>query len=142
MNSPHHDTPRGPGAPGPRLRKAVRVAGVLLLLSTPLIAPLAPARAEERALAGGEIKELLSGNSAVYDDGAKQVFYEHGATVYQASGKRAENGTWRVVDDEYCSTWGVGGLSCYRVEYNEYNERTTWNGEYPARIVDGDVFKR
>ena len=68
-------------------------------------------------LSGSGIKLLLAGNSALYDDDeARQSFHKSGATFYQVPGQPAERGNWWVSADKYCSRWGRGGTSCYRME--------------------------
>ena len=94
------------------------------------------------ALLGEEIQELLAGNSAVYESGAKQFFGADGNTLYHVSGKYAEKGTWRVSENRYCSRWQFAGRpgyeTCYTMERE--NKRITWNEKYPATIQKGDVF--
>ncbi len=101
-----------------------------------------PATAESPQLDGKQIQELLTGNSAVYEDGAKQFFGENGKTTYMSKGRPVETGTWRAAESHYCSRWGVGGPgggeACYVVRYD--GETITFNGKYPGRIRTGDVF--
>ena len=112
--------------------------GVLLCFGMAL-----PALAESPQLSGEEIEELLSGNSAVYEDGALQFFDESGRTTYKNEGSPIETGTWRASKSHYCSRWGVGGPvggeACYVVRYD--GETITFNGKYPGHIRAGDVFE-
>lgn len=100
------------------------------------------AMAAEQTLSGAQIGALLTGNSAVYENGAKQFFGADGRTFYQASGRPVEHGTWRVAENQYCSRWGIPGVpsreSCYAIEQN--GEHITWNRQYPATIRPGDIF--
>lgn len=113
-----------------------------------LCAMTLPAAADEsqtsqpvKQLIGEEIIELLSGNSAIYEDGAKQFFYADGLTFYQEPGGPQSRGTWRATEDQYCSRWGFAGRpspeACYTME--DDNGRITWNQKYPAKIQAGNV---
>lgn len=97
---------------------------------------------QEKTLSGAEVMKMLSGNSAVYEDGAKQFFGADGSTFYQASGRPVERGTWRVSEDQYCSRWGIAGRpspeACYTMRRE--NGQITWNQKYPAVIREGDIF--
>lgn len=92
-----------------------------------------------RALSGGAIRDLLAGNSALFEDGARQYFTAGGRTLYQAPGRALERGKWRVRGDSYCSTWEpLGGETCHVVHSD--GELVTWDNKYPARMRAGNVF--
>lgn len=92
-----------------------------------------------RALSGGAIRELLAGNSALFEDGARQYFADGGGTLYQAPGRPLERGKWRVRGDSYCSTWEpFGGETCYAVHSD--GQLVTWDRKYPARMRAGNIF--
>lgn len=92
-----------------------------------------------RALSGGAIRDLLAGNSALFEDGARQYFTVGGRTLYQAPGRALEHGKWRVRGDSYCSTWEpFGGETCYAVHSD--GELVTWDNKTPARMRTGNVF--
>ncbi len=113
-----------------------------MLASTPMAARGGDRTAEP--LSGAGIQRLLAGNTALYDDGgARQSFHSQGATFYQLPGRPAERGNWWVSGDKYCSRWGRGDTSCYRMErvQTEAGERFLWNGGYRARIVPGDALQ-
>jgi hypothetical protein len=45
----------------------------------------------------------------------EQIFQKSGATYYSAGGSQSQ-GTWKVVADQYCSTWPPNpSLACYDV---------------------------
>lgn len=77
-----------------------------------------PALAEERKLAGPEIRQLLSGHTLKgSSDGGDwtQDFDPAGRTTY-SQGNSNSPGTWEVRGDQYCSTWPPNpNRSCYDV---------------------------
>ena len=97
-----------------------------------------------KTLGGAEIRELLAGKSALYEDGARQFFAADGKTSHQIPGRPSEYGKWRVSADRYCSSWGgyenpgAGGETCYEVKV--LDGRVTWNDKHPAEVRPGDVF--
>ena len=97
-----------------------------------------------KTLGGAEIRELLAGKSALYEDGARQFFAADGKTSHQTPGRPSEYGKWRVSADRYCSSWGgyenpgAGGETCYEVKI--LDGRVTWNDKHPAEVRPGDVF--
>jgi hypothetical protein len=65
-------------------------------------------------LSRSEIGETLSDRKLVYD-GATQVFYASGRTLYNAG--RDSWGYWQVRGDSYCSQWPPSGLwDCYQLD--------------------------
>ena len=103
------------------------------------------AAAEDEAmvtLSGDDIRALLTDNTAIYEDGARQFFAADGSTLYREPGRAVSEGTWRVKDNLYCSRWGISNRplpeTCYQME--RQGKRITWDKEYPARIAEGNVF--
>ncbi|KPA22313.1 hypothetical protein shim_05910 [Shimia sp. SK013] len=69
--------------------------------------------AEWQVLSGEEISAMLTDKSAAYD-GATQVFYASGRTLYTAGADSW--GYWQVRGNQYCSQWPPSGLwDCYGV---------------------------
>ena len=67
--------------------------------------------AEERALSSSEMRELLTGNTAIgfwIDHNYRQWFDASGTTIYAPEHGRSSRGRWRLNDttDEYESEWG------------------------------------
>ena len=125
------------------LRRIARNFFAVLFVAALAMTGGASAKEESaKALSGAEILALLSGNSAEYEDGAKQFFGADGITFYQARGRAKERGAWRADGDRYCSRWGIAGRpspeTCYAMQ--DKNGVITWDGEYPARIRRGDIF--
>jgi hypothetical protein len=88
-----------------------------LILAAALLAPLA-ANAEERALTGPQIKELLP-RITVKGEATVQHFSPTGETTYTDHG-RESRGRWSVEGDLYCSTWPPNeAKSCYGVNIEE-----------------------
>ena len=78
------------------------------------------AQAEERKLAGDEIKAALNGKTVVgtNDSGIqwKQSFKENGDTLYELTGAGAQNGYWEVRADQFCSQWPPDATwACYNI---------------------------
>lgn len=101
--------------------------------------------AEEKPLDGGQIKQILTGNTAYLDNGAIQTFAADGASLYFQERRALEHGSWKVAGDEYCSEWG-GRWSCYKMtgQINGDSIRITWQGQgasYPARIEPGNALQ-
>lgn len=137
MMCDRHGNRLGAGGDFSRCRLLLPLAGCLALLNWPALA---------QDISGAEIERRLSGNSVLYEDGARQSFAADGATRYQsAPGRPVERGRWRVRDDQYCSRWGggfspgAGAETCYTVQYD--GQTITFNGDYPGAIQPGDIFK-
>lgn len=112
-----------------------------LAISVALVAT--PVVAQDQPLTGAEIQALLSGNTAVADDGSyRQTFAADGTTIYAPSGGEPDAGLWRVENDRYCSQWAGGGWDCYDVEGT--SDHIVWisgDSRFPAAIVSGDVLE-
>ena len=119
-----------------RSQTAMKAAFAIALSAAVFFAPGAVAAGD--SLDDAQIRRLLTGNSVVYEDGAKQFFGGDGATVYQIPGRPTERGNWRAGGDRYCSSWGPSGETCYKMQNRD--GRITWDGKYPARIRAGDIF--
>ncbi len=88
-----------------------------LLLLAIALTPL-PAQAEERALNGAQIRELLP-RITVKGEATTQQFSASGETTYTDHGKKSA-GRWSVEGDQYCSTWPPNDAkSCYGVSIEE-----------------------
>lgn len=94
----------------------------MLVLAALVLAHSAPVAAGEwQRLDGAEIDSALSGRSLIYD-GAKQVFYASGRTLYDAG--QPSWGYWRVEGDKYCSQWPPGQRwDCYALERSDDGQR-------------------
>jgi hypothetical protein len=99
--------------------------------------------AVERKMTGAEIKEALTGNTAIGLTGTppfRQFFTADGKTTYADGQRPTTYGEWTVQNNDYCSLWGGGAWSCYAV--NETGSGIVWIGKdrgdrYPARILKG-----
>ena len=91
------------------------LVGVALALAAPLAAQ------EWQRLDGAGIEAALSGRSLIYE-GASQVFYPSGRTLYDAG--QPSWGYWRVEGDKYCSQWPPGQRwDCYALERSDDGAR-------------------
>lgn len=69
---------------------------------------------EWQRLGTGEIGSTLNEQSLIYE-GASQVFYVDGRTLYESSGPSW--GEWREISGKYCSLWPPGAeWSCYDLD--------------------------
>ena len=90
------------------------------LVALPLLIPVAHAA----DMKGADIKTLLSGatGTGTTSRGSSYVGqYNADGTMSGsvADGKHTDTGTWRIVGDEYCSTWSKwrnGSEACFTVE--------------------------
>ncbi len=49
------------------------------------------------------------------DNPAEQIFQKSGVTFFSSGGNQSQ-GTWKVVGDQYCSTWPPNpALACYHI---------------------------
>ncbi len=79
-----------------------------------LLASASQASAAETRAMGATLNDLLSGKS-LYADGIEQMFHSDGVTFYMSNGNVSQ-GTWKIVDDQYCSSWPPNpALVCYNV---------------------------
>jgi len=77
-------------------------------------APSSPAIGEEQQLTTAEIKAMRP-EVVAKTSNTRQVFSADGATDCNASG-RSSSGSWRSVNDQYCSTWSAAGpWTCHDV---------------------------
>ena len=111
---------------------------VLLALSA-LSAHAAPAR-----LKTADILAALSGNSVVGTWGSTefhQYFDPNGSTVYVPRSGNMANGSWRVHDDLYCSTWPpTDSETCYTLTRD--GDTLTWQATdggnpHPSTLIKG-----
>ncbi len=108
-----------------------------------LVAATLGAAAGERKLTGGEIHELLAGNSVHGMWGQseyKSYFDPGGATTYHAKGRDPSSGYWRTTASQYCSTWN-DHESCY--DLYQDGEKIIWvvpdtGNRYPSTLVKGN----
>ena len=91
-------------------------------------------------LDGPAIEKALAGNTAIYDNGAKQYFSEQGWTDYFEVGRPRDRGKWEIRGNQYCSWWERGGWACYdvtgqndRINFIAPNAGTT----YPGKLLPG-----
>jgi hypothetical protein len=83
-----------------------------------LLASSHPAEAEERKLAGSEIRALLP-TIIVRGNGTSQSFSASGETTYSEHG-RDNHGRWSVEGDLYCSVWPPNeSKACYSIAVEE-----------------------
>lgn len=89
---------------------------LVVLSLTAALLTCSSALAEEKRLAGAEVKTLLAGHSvAGVDDGGPwtQDFAADGGTVHK-QGAGQSTGIWDVRGDQYCSRWPPGdSWTCY-----------------------------
>jgi hypothetical protein len=91
--------------------RAVSIA-FLLVVAGP------PAGAEERSLAGAQIRALLP-TIIVRGNGTVQTFSASGETTYSEHG-RDSHGRWSVEGDLYCSLWPPNETkACYSIAVEE-----------------------
>lgn len=118
----------------------VPIASLIAGLTAGLIAS-APVDAGEVRLNDAEIKEALSGKTAVYTGGdVYQYFDPNGRTPYWDRGNLTQ-GSWMAQDDRYCSVWPPSTtVSCYMV-FRDDDGNIVWadsrNGRWTARMVEG-----
>lgn len=100
---------------------------------------------ELQRLSASEIKELLSGKTAIGQwDGKnyRQYFREDGITIYAQQGSRSSRGKWRVdtTENTYQSLWEVGGWASYPVARS--GEKLYWlSSSLPPqsfKVVEGE----
>jgi hypothetical protein len=92
----------------------MRAASLALLL----IVSVSPAAAEERNLAGAQIRALLP-TIIVRGNGTSQTFSASGETTYADDG-RDSHGRWSVEGDLYCSVWPPNETkACYGIAVEE-----------------------
>lgn len=75
---------------------------------------------ENRLLTGSEIKNLLSGNTAIaVNAGARpwrQIFNRDGSTSYYSGSRPESPGHWEIRENQYCSLWPPSDQwACYDV---------------------------
>ena len=97
----------------------MRCVFLSLLLVTPSIG-------EEKTLTAAEIKQLLSGNTAIghwVDHNYRQYFSPDGSTIYAQENARSSTGRWRVNSstNQYESWW----------------ERAGWGAGYSILLKEG-----
>jgi hypothetical protein len=111
-------------------------------------------QAEERRLLGDEIHELHSDAEAfevqnLEDMEAgrphwRQEFFSDGRTIYyDGRNGKPSDGLWEVRGNQYCSTWGRGGVwECYNVYVDESGAKTVivWEGVDDLGVADGARF--
>lgn len=100
------------------------------------------ALAEERKLTGDEIKTALSDKkvAGTTDNGAgwTQTFKANGDTLYQLTGTEAQNGSWEIQGERFCSQWPPDATwVCYDVTGE--NDRVTFVSDtgknWPAKVL-------
>jgi hypothetical protein len=82
--------------------------------------------ADNRTLTADEIKELLSGNTAVgrwIDHNYRQYFGADGTTIYAQEGTRSSTGRWRV--------------NRKRNHYESWWEQSDWGAGFTIALMDG-----
>lgn len=102
----------------------------------------AGAFAEERRMTGEEISQALTNNTWIGTDSKppwKQFFNEDGTTWFEDGRSPTSYGLWEVRNHAYCSEWGGGAWSCYKV--NKTAEGIVWIGKergdrYPAKLFE------
>ena len=115
-----------------------------LIAAVVALALAGPAAAEEMPLSGDQMREVLSGNTAVGDgDEWRQYFDPNGETPYRPEGGEIDVGEWKVEGDTYLSWWESTGWTRYTMTGE--GGRVTWISEdgetrFPARIVEGNQF--
>ncbi len=99
---------------------------------------------QERRMTGEEIKQALTGNTAVGTASKppfRQLFLADGTTAYADGQRPTSYGLWNVQGLNYCSEWDNGAWSCYEVYQTD--EGIVWVGKdrgdrYPAKVLAGD----
>ena len=84
--------------------------------------------AQEKTLTAAEIKQLLTGNTAVgrwVDHNYRQYFGDDGATIYAQENARSALGRWRI--------------NSAKNHYESWWERAGWGAGY-AIVVKDDVY--
>ncbi|MCY4335070.1 MAG: hypothetical protein OXC60_10405 [Litoreibacter sp.] len=96
-----------------------------------------PAAAEEWvALDGAQLEAALNDTTLQYE-GARQVFYKSGRTLYDAG--RPSWGNWAARGDKYCSEWPpAAGWDCYRVERHSSDTMIRFISE-TGHVTDGKI---
>ncbi|MEQ8665738.1 MAG: hypothetical protein RIC16_08425 [Rhodospirillales bacterium] len=118
----------------------MRTLSLVFIVSVLAVLPVA---ADEMRLDNDEIREMLTGRTAVYDGGViRQYFSENGRTPYW-DGKRMTMGSWQATGNRYCSAWPPStGVSCYDM-YRTEDGKAVWVGErgdrYVATMDDGNL---
>ena len=93
-----------------------------------LLLTTSAANADERTLKALEIKDLLTGNTAVGEwlgTRYRQFFDDDGSTIYAQENTRSSLGKWRV--------------SFAKNQYQSWWERVGWGGGYSI-VVRGNVY--
>jgi len=96
---------------------------IWLLISVVLSIPFSSASAEEIKLKASEIKELLTGNTALgtwNGTAYRQFFHKDGSTIYATKNNRSSLGQWGVnyTSDTYESLWNEARWDSYDVLRN------------------------
>lgn len=87
---------------------------VLVLAMMPLVMSERALAEEWQRLDGPGIAAALTGRSLTYAGGQTQAFHADGTTLYGD-----EVGKWRVLGDQYCSTWPPrDSWTCYALEHS------------------------
>ena len=100
-----------------------RLLCVLLFMSVSTLAS-----ADEKTLTAAEIKELLSGNTAIgrwVDHNYRQYFGKDGSTIYAQENSRSSTGRWRT-----------NGTSNH---YESWWEQSDWGAGYSI-VLKGGVY--
>ncbi len=122
------------------------VAAALFLIAYCLI-DAAPIRAQDTALSGQEIRELIVGNTLIGPINARQYdfSYEPDGNVYGDIGVSTDRGTWEISDDGvYCHEWTLHFDStrrCYKWFRAKRQGRYVMKNIDKFRVRDIDVWR-
>lgn len=105
------------------MKKLVRTLVLSILVC---MATVSLTQADEKTLTADEIKQLLSGNTAIgrwIDHNYRQYFTADGSTIYAQENARSSTGRWRT--------------NSKRNHYESWWEQSGWGAGFTIELVDG-----